>query len=269
MKVTSQELQDGALEQESLDIAVRTLNDSGMLILDGIYDPLWVEDLRQAFDDRLRREQAREGTPRVQSTSGSGHVQMQVPLEPPFSDPQIVAHRIVLQVLTAVLGEHPHCAYYNSNTTFPGSGYQTVHRDSRPLFGSEMAVPTPITGLVMNLPLCDFNEENGSTQVWPGTHLIVDDPANDTRTGLDARAEALASSRFNVPAGAIALRDLRVWHRGMPNNSQRSRAMLAVVYHRAWLGWRAPSLQVPKSTWDGWPEEVRDVFALAPVVDSA
>lgn len=267
MKITSQELQNGALEQDSLATAVRTLKDSGMLILDGLYDPLWVDDLREAFESRLERERAREGSPRVQATSGTGHVQMQVPLVEPFSDPAIVANPIVLQVLSAVLGNDPHCCYYNSNAASPGSTHQTVHRDTRPLFGSEVDYPTPITSLVMNLPLCDFTEENGSTQVWPGSHLIVDDPDTDTRTGLDARAEALASTRFNVPAGAIGLRDLRVWHRGVPNNSDRVRSMLAVVYQRAWLGWHAPSLRVPRSTWKAWPEHVRSVFALAPIED--
>ncbi|HVX45218.1 MAG TPA: phytanoyl-CoA dioxygenase family protein [Mycobacteriales bacterium] len=265
MKITSHEAENRQLDPDSLAIAVRTLNDSGMLVLDGLYDPLWVDDLRRTFDATLERERSRDGSPRVQATSGTGHTQMQVPLVAPFSDPAIVANPIVLQVLSAVLGEDVHCAYYNSNAAAPGSSFQTVHRDARPLFGSELAVPTPISSIVMNLPLCDFTEENGSTEVWPGSHLIVDDPRHDTRTGLDARAAALASTRFNVSAGAVALRDLRVWHRGMPNRSDRVRSMLAVVYQRSWLGWRAPSLRVPRATWEAWPEEVRSVFALAPI----
>ncbi len=90
--------------------------------------------------------------------------------------------------------------------------------------------------------------ENGSTEVWPATHLIVDDEL-DEGVELDDRVGALASSRLNVAAGSVVLRDLRVWHRGVPNTSDHARSMLAVVYQRRWLGWRHPALRVPESTW--------------------
>ena len=28
--------------------------------------------------------------------------------------------------------------------------------------------------MIIHIPLVDFTEENGSTEVWPGTHLITD-----------------------------------------------------------------------------------------------
>jgi hypothetical protein len=51
----------------------------------------------------------------------------------------------------------------------------------------------------------------------------------------------------------------------MPNRSGASRSMLAIVYQRGWLSWRAPSLRVPVTTWDRWPDHVRAMFAAAPV----
>lgn len=81
---------------------------------------------------------------------------------------------------------------------------------------------------------------------------------------MDERTTVLSSSRLNVKAGSIVLRDLRVWHRGVPNNSDGQRSMLAIVYKRHFLGWAHESLRVPQSTWDSWPADVRSIFANAP-----
>lgn len=233
-----------------------------MTVIPGGFPPDLIDTLRTAYDELLASRP--EG--RVQNTSGEQHVQMQVPLVPPFSDELVVLHPIVRQLMTATLGDDFACSYYNSNTAYPGSTHQRVHRDMNPIYGATYDVPTPPTAIVLNIPLCDFTVENGSTEVWPGSHLIVDTPA-DADVTLDDRIPALSSRRLNVTAGSIVLRDLRVWHRGVPNNSDRQRSMLAVVYKRAWHGWRAPSLRIPRATWEGWPEHVQAIFSSAPVED--
>ena len=255
----------GPLDDAALKLALRRLRDAGMVIIENAYDAARIDTLRATYDDLLQRERAAaNGSATVQPTDGEHHVQMQMPLVPPFSDLDVVAHPVVMQLLDAVLGDSFRCCLYNSNTAFPGSTPQRVHRDAGPVFGTALGVPTPTTGVVLNIPLCDFTEQNGSTEVWPGSHLVVDHP-DDGGVELTERAGSLASSRFNIPAGAIALRDLRLWHRGMPNRSDTARTMLAVVYQRVWLGWRSPALRVPARTWESWPEHVRTIFAAAPV----
>jgi ectoine hydroxylase-related dioxygenase (phytanoyl-CoA dioxygenase family) len=253
------------LADSELSAVLRTFRDAGLVIIDNAYDADRIDTLRASYDDLLARERAApNGSPTVQPTDGQNHIQMQMPLVSPFSDVDVVAHPVVAQVVAAVLGPDYRCCLYNSNTAFPGSTHQRVHRDAGPIFGSELGVPTPTTGVVLNIPLCDFTEENGSTEVWPGSHLIVDHPA-DAGAELTDRAKALASTRFNIPVGAIAVRDLRLWHRGMPNQSDDVRTMLAVVYQRSWLGWRSPALRVPAQTWRAWPAHVQTIFAAAPV----
>lgn len=263
---------DEGLLDADLTAVLRTFRDAGMVIIENMYDVDRLATLRSSYDDLLTRERAEcapdrpNGSPRVQPTDGQNHIQMQMPLVPPFSDVDVVAHPVVAQVLLAVLGTDYRCSLYNSNTALPGSTPQRVHRDAGPVFGSGLGVPTPTTGVVLNIPLCDFTEENGSTEVWPGSHLIVDHP-DDAGTELTDRARALASARFNIPVGAIALRDLRLWHRGMPNQSGGARTMLAIVYQRSWLGWRSRALRVPAQTWRAWPPHVQTIFAAAPVDD--
>jgi len=252
-------LSTDGLDDKSLAQALRSLSDSGMAIIENAYTADEVATLKDAYDALL--DARPEG--KVQPTDGERHVQMQMPLVPPFSDPTTVAHPVVTQILSIVLGPDFECSYYNSNTAYPGSTYQRVHRDSNPIFGIEQGVPSPPTGIVVNIPLCDFTVENGSTEVWPATHLIVDKP-DDVEVALDDRTKVLASSRLNVQAGSIVLRDLRVWHRGVPNDSDNQRSMLAIVYKRHFLAWAHKSLRVPQNTWDSWPADVRSIFKNAP-----
>lgn len=247
-------------DETSLTAALRSLRDSGMVVIHDAYPAEYVERLRTAYRALLASNP--EG--RVQPTSGTQHVQMQIPLTKPFADVAAVAHPVVVQIMARMLGPDFRCSYYNSNTAYPGSTHQRVHRDADPVFRTQFGVPTPATGIVLNVPLCDFTEENGSTEVWPGSHLIVD-TEDDAGVELDERVDALASRRLNVPAGSLVLRDLRVWHRGTPNRSDRERSMIAVVYKRSWYGWISRALRVPRSTWDTWPEQVRSIFSEAPI----
>ena len=255
---TDTDVESFGLDLPALAVALREMRDAGLTIVENALPLHVIENLRAAYDALL--ESSPDG--RVQNTSGEQHLQMQLPIQPPFSDPLVVTHPAVRQVAGTLLGESFTCCYYNSNTALPGSSFQRVHRDTSPLFGTEVGVATPTVGIVVNIPLIDFTLENGSTEVWPGTHLIVDQP--DETATLDERVAPLASARVNVKAGSIVLRDLRVWHRGVPNRSAHQRTMLAIVYHRGFLGWQHSSMQVSESVFAAWPEETQRVFARVP-----
>ena len=247
--------------------AARTLREAGLVVLEDVFDRAYIDALRREYDARLERHIADRGGLDVLNakTFGKNQIGMHLPLVPPFSDEQIVAHPLAVAVMEEALGAEFACSFYHSNTAYPGSEVQPVHRDHGPLFGpGEMSVPTPATHLVLNVPLCDFSEENGSTEVWPGTHLVVDRAPED-RSDLEARVHALPSIRTNVRAGSLILRDLRVWHRGMPNRAGYARPMLALVYARGWLV-QEPPLSIPQATWDGWSERTRRIFRRNTVV---
>ena len=271
MQVTPEELKDGQLSEHNLALALRTLRDAGLVVLEGVYDRAWIADFRAAYNVELERYIAdRGGMDAINAKAfGKGHIGMHLPLVPPFSDQRIVAHPIAVQVMVRALGEDLRCSFYHSNTAYPGSAHQEIHRDSGPLFGSELGVPTPIVHVVLNIPLCDFTIENGSTEVWPGSHLIVDTvPGDGSRTELAARVEHLASTRTNLRAGSIVIRDLRMWHRGMPNRSNEVRTMLAIVYRRSWVGTHN-LLDIPRATWESWPEQARQIFRQNNLIEMA
>src|SRR5215467_636170 len=116
---------DGSpLDDKALRLAQRTLRDSGMVIIPDAFDADRIATLRDRYDELLATERAATQSRSVQPTDGDHHIQMQLPLVSPFADVDVVAHPVVVQILTAVLGEGFHCCYYNSNTAFPGSTYQ-------------------------------------------------------------------------------------------------------------------------------------------------
>ncbi len=269
LQVSQDEVRNGALSEENLALALRTLRDAGLVVLDGVYDQAFVQELRTAYDAQLERHISAKGgmDGMNRKAFGKNHIGMFMPLVEPFSNPQVIANPIVVQVLDRVIGAEYRCGFYHSNTAYPGSGTQPVHRDDQPLFGTELGVPHPTVAVVLNIPLCDFTEENGSTEVWPGTHLIVDADPGDARK-LGERIENISSIRTNIPAGSLVIRDLRTWHRGMPNNSDHARTMLAIVFQR---GWRSSQTEceIPSATWESWPERPRQIFRDNPIVKDA
>jgi ectoine hydroxylase-related dioxygenase (phytanoyl-CoA dioxygenase family) len=249
-----------ASSNNALSVATRTFRETGYVVLDNLYPTDWIASLRATYEEVAARYVAdRGGIEALEGkTFGKNHIGVHPALVPPFSDPQIVAHPVVDALLSHLLGADYQCGYYHTNAAYPGSGIQPIHRDVPPLFsGAELNVPHPVTSIVLNVPLCDFTEENGSTEVWPGSHLLVDHKSEDQKE-VTARAAMLPSKRTNVPAGSAILRDLRMFHRGMPNDSERVRAMLAIVYVRSFRA--TGTLDIAQSTWENWPERARQIF---------
>jgi ectoine hydroxylase-related dioxygenase (phytanoyl-CoA dioxygenase family) len=268
MKISPKELSAGALAAESLRLALRTFRDAGYVVLEDAYDLKFLRKVREAYEAELEAYLRKQGGLEKMEgrTFGKNHIGYFPRIVPPMSDPLLVAHPIAVQLMDALLGEHFQCGFYNTNTAMPGSGIQPIHRDSPSMFGTEMAVPHPVTSLVLNIPLCDFSVENGSTEIWPGSHLIVDtDPGDKDR--LIERAETLASTRANLKLGSFALRDLRLWHRGMPNRAASPRTMIALVYERGYF--RTGTLRIPRATWEGWDERTRRIFRHNEVIEEA
>ena len=265
MLLTKEELAAAELSQERLAAALLAFRDTGLVVFENLLDAEWITEVRDAYTVALNSYMAAKGgLAAVQQTpTEKNHLSFYPPVIPPFSDPRIIANPIAVQVMEALLGPNFCCDYYHSNTSYPGSGTQNVHRDSGHLFGAAVPFALPVTHLALNVPLCEFTEANGSTEIWPGTHLLVDsDPADSGR--LNERAADLPSVRTNLPASSLVLRDLRMWHRGMPNTTETPRTMLALIYRRNWLAGDS-TLAIPQATWDSWPERARQIFRGARV----
>ncbi len=221
-----------ALSTASLDEAVAAIRNDGYVVLEEIVAHDHLDQLRERLDEDAQRLIA------AQQWGGAGglpgHLQLGPPPFAPYVFPDIVANPFVIQVSQALLGDRFFNSYYDGNSNCPGSETQPLHRDSDHLWsGLEVAHPAP--RVVVNITPQETSEKNGSVELWPGTHL-------DTSVGsvVDAETEAARRTvappiRGNTRKGSVLIRDMRLWHRGVPNMSDRPRHMIAMVHSAGWL----------------------------------
>jgi ectoine hydroxylase-related dioxygenase (phytanoyl-CoA dioxygenase family) len=144
---------------------------------------------------------------------------------------------IATQITSTCLGPRPKWTFCSANTALPPTPEtppqsQPVHSDA------DFDHPTHPFALVVNVPLVAMKPENGSTEIWLGTHtdsgLHVQEGAHGDRASgrikthlLDERRQIRPPSQPTVSKGSIIVRDLRLWHCGRGNWTQEARVMLA------------------------------------------
>lgn len=230
---------------------------NGFVVLpERLPEPL-VTRMRQRFDELLAERVAQSPTNR-----GVNRYQMYLPWEPPLADPLLYENDGVIRVAEAVMEPDLTLRYFASDTPLPGSDYQKVHSDTRFLF-PEAALPVPCYGLVLNVPLVDCTEENGSLEFWPSTHLTPG------RADLERLAAGLPSLRANLKAGSLLLRDLRMWHRGTPNRSAAPRPHLAVVYTRPWYRFELDGPRLTRAQFEGLSERGKRLLRQVDIVEAS
>lgn len=145
---------------------------------------------------------------------------------------------IATQISSTHLGPHPKWTFCSGNTALPPTAdsppqSQPIHSDA------DFNHPSHPFALVINVPLVTMTPENGSTEVWLGTHndsgLHVQEGRHGERASgrvkldlLEEQRKLRPPSQPVVPKGSIIIRDLRLWHGGKPNLSTEPRVMLAM-----------------------------------------
>ncbi|MBI1929093.1 phytanoyl-CoA dioxygenase family protein [Candidatus Poribacteria bacterium] len=260
MKISQAEREQHKLTEENLAIATRTLRECGYVMLEGVMPKDWVVELRDAFTVELIRETKDKAD---QVEKAKGHYGVSAPMRMPFIHPLAIENPFALQIMEAAMGENIFSYLpYGCNTSWPGSGVQRLHRDTGQLFpGTPFVLPISIA--VVNIPLVDFTVENGATEVWPGSHLIVDLHSDD-KAKQEERAAHMPSVQMVMPAGSVVVRDLRCWHRGMPNRTQTIRPMTAMVYFRQFHhlpdGAQVFRNTIPQEAWEGMSKKARHLY---------
>ena len=166
----------------------------------------------------------------------------------------------VTPILTAIFGSSDYIVRAASGDfCLPGAvGYQPLHSDMRDFVSPERTpfssfhdrrghlstrdLPTPY--VCVNFLPADQTELNGPTRQIPGTQHARERPPT-----LEDEPEWMRLSTVcPVPAGAIQIRDVRAWHGGTPNLSDRVRAIPNVEFYAPWF--REP--MVPGISYDDW-----------------
>lgn len=232
IQITGQEQAANRLSDAHLAQAVQAVETDGYVVLAGAVDPSHLDVLRARMDadsQVLIDAEKWGGAGQI-----PGHLQQAPPPFAPFVFTDVVANPFAVQVTHALLGDGLYNRFYSGNCNCPGSGTQPLHADGPHLF-PQMSEPHPPVTLVVNICLVAVTEENGATELWPGTHRLVSeqrriDPETEAR-----RRETAPPVRACTPKGGLLIRDIRLWHRGTPNRSNHVRHMLALVHQAGWL----------------------------------
>jgi ectoine hydroxylase-related dioxygenase (phytanoyl-CoA dioxygenase family) len=250
--ISKSEVEAGVISPRNLEIATRALRRDGLVVLEDlvphhILDTLNVEMVKDAYELQSRKDSP--------FNYNKGNIQQDPLLTEELFSNEIylslfhlhssvttnhltILDPIVTQVTSTTLGPNPSLRFISGNTALPptpGSPpkSQPTHNDA------DFDHPNIPFALVINVCLIDMAPENGSTEIWLGTHAdtTIEDQegAHGDRASGRIKAELLKKRKEERPPiqpvvkkGSVIVRDLRLWHGGMPNLSEDPRVMLAM-----------------------------------------
>lgn len=226
----------GRFDPKTLDRARRAILDDGYVVLLDVADVRHLEAIGSRMLEDVERVLARSDIP---FNFNRGNLQQDPPPFEPFLFKDVLLNEWVISVTHSILGNGLFNAFYSGNTALARStSRQPVHADLGHLW-PDMEHATPPYGLVVNFPTVDMDVSNGSTELWPGTHADTSCALQDGDIKIsEAKLEAWRSKRPPIqPAvkvGSALIRDIRMWHAGMPNPSGQHRPMMAMIH---WVSW--------------------------------
>src|SRR4051794_19012589 len=114
----------------------------------------------------------------VPANQPNRNIQQDPPLVKKYFEPSIFLNPLATQVTSSVLGPKPRLSFISGNSALPPTPgtepqSQPVHSDA------DFDHPNSPFALVVNIPLVDMHPENGSTEVWLGTHATSDKGAQE------------------------------------------------------------------------------------------
>ncbi|KAH7013264.1 hypothetical protein EDB80DRAFT_367111 [Ilyonectria destructans] len=236
------EIEGLALNSRNLETAVRHMHEDGLVVVEDVvpHEHLDFLNRKMVHDAQVLQNRGENGP----FNYNKGNIQQDAPPVAEYFFSSIFANPIATQITSAVLGPRPKWTFCSANSampTLPGEKpqRQPVHSDA------DFAHPAHPFALVLNVPLVTTTPENGSTEIWLGTHSKSGVEAQEGSHGERASGrinEALLHQRREVAPpvqpfikkGSIVIRDLRLWHAGMPNSTRDIRVMLAMIHFAPW-----------------------------------
>jgi hypothetical protein len=246
---SADEIRTGKMTPEHQQTAVRAVREDGYVLLNELIDPEIMAVLRDKMLEDVDAILARKDVP---FNFNVGNLQQDPPPIMPYLYREVLVNDIVISITRELLGAGLKSSFYSGNTALPHStNRQPAHADIGQLW-PDLEVPTPPFALVVNVLPVDVSAENGSTEIWPGTHK--DTSVFVQKGDIKVSAEKLEEQRriappfqYSAKAGSVVVRDMRLWHAGMPNHTATPRPMIAMIHTVSWWGGEAP-LTFPKGT---------------------
>ena len=169
-----------------------------------------------------------------------------VPFGPPIFAPSFFFDATVLSIVHAAMTDSIAADQWGCDVPLLGSTYQHTHADyQRPLFGELPDLQLPPYMLAVSFGLTDIGLENGPIEIAPGTHRMMRHEA----------MAAVATSQIELQPITLHIGDVLIrhpWalHRGTPNLTAISRALMTIRYVRIWYTDSSRNVQaIPQGVW--------------------
>lgn len=201
-----------------LEKTIADFERDGYVILEGLLSADMIDAIKAALAPfEANRPMGRnpfegERSQRVYSLAGKGEVFM-----------RLAEHPAVVELLDRLLMPNWLLSNLQSIRLHPGEKGQPFHTDD-----AFYNVPRPRPRFAVSTiwAIEDFTEENGATEVIPGSHLWG--PEHPEERGV-------APVKSVMPAGSVVVFDGRTWHRGGANRSAGTRLAVSPQYCQPWL----------------------------------
>lgn len=255
----------GVATREIIAEGAAFLHRDGIIVLENAIDTAHLDHLNSILSPEAL-EIARDPHHHFNFGKHTSNMDQAPPPTPDLMYKDVWCNPFAAAILAATLGPKPVVHYANGNTALKASpdGRQPVHSDCE--FEHPAFFPF---AHVINIALCDTSSQNGATEVWPGSHHVSVHDAHvsgkDNEEMLPIKPEFLDERRKHSPPiqastkkGSLIIRDLRLWHAGMPNLTDVPRVMLAFVAQPNWYQAETRIL-LPESARklvEGWSDEL-------------
>ena len=220
MSPSTKEVTAGRLNERNLEHAIRSLHEDGLVVVADVIPHEHLDSLNRRMVADAHILSSRKNSP---FNYNVGNIQQDPPpIEAHFHE-SIFLNRIAIQISSGILGPLPKWTFCSGNSAMPTKTgtqpqRQPVHADA------DFAHPSHPFALVVNVPLIKFTPENGSTELWLGTHtgelsgLQVQEGAHGERASgriieslVEKRRIVRAPSQPVIEKGSVVIRDLRLW----------------------------------------------------------
>jgi ectoine hydroxylase-related dioxygenase (phytanoyl-CoA dioxygenase family) len=250
-ELTEQEASAGMINRDKLEQIADDIRTRGYAVVAGLVSK---QSRQLLMDSVLEDVKTIRGSGEMtdhEKRTGQGHLQLGLRRCAPFVRSDLVTNPAVEAIVAEMLGKGAWLGFYNGNVNLPGSTHQPLHFDRPFTWKTEAQAredgedwPPRATTLSCSVALQEITVENGATEIYPGTHqetAVANWPLGERpESHLELVERWAPPSRMTIPAGGICFRDPRMWHRGMPNPSDRVRPMVGLTYHagmcRHWRG---------------------------------
>jgi ectoine hydroxylase-related dioxygenase (phytanoyl-CoA dioxygenase family) len=137
---------------------------------------------------------------------------------------QLVEHPEVLAIVDALLPPNYLLSAALAINVHSGENAQDFHVDDA-AGGFALRRPRPLQGVSAIWALDDFTNDNGATEVVPGSHLWAEDRIPTDRDAV----------KTLMPAGSVLVFAGNLLHRGGANTSQAARLAITPQYCAPWM----------------------------------